>query len=148
MVYPLLWQLTMGEDGCFKWSVHMNHGIIIALSWWEYWKIYPHAQCKELIGVCFQGHIATLYEPKKMGRVVMRFFFFQQHTVSFTAPVQRPLFAHTLGYLLPVTFTHHDTFTQSFTALNTQRSGLFTCVVMFSKSNPINSGGLFPTTQW
>lgn len=94
MVYPLLWQLTMGEDSCFKWSVHMNHGIIIALSWWEYWKIYLHAQCKELIGVCFQGHIATLDEPKKTGRVVMRHFQYS------AAPVHRALFT--------LTHTHTD----------------------------------------
>lgn len=137
MVYPLLWQLTMAGDSCFKWSVHMNHGIIIALSWWEYWKIYLHAQCKELIGVCFQGHIATLHEPKKTGRVLMRHFRYS------AAPVHTVLFAHTGRYLLSVTFSHGDTFTQSFLPLNSQRTALFTCVVMFlKKQTPIKSSGL------
>lgn len=57
---------------------------------------------------------------------------------------QSTVCTHIKSYILCVTFTHNDTFTQSFTALNSQWSSLFTCVVMFSKSNPIKSGGLNP----
>lgn len=147
MVYPLLWQLTIGKDSCFKWSVHMNHGIIIALSWWEYWKIYPHAQCKELIGVCFQGHIATLYEPKKTGRVVMRHF--QYSTASLSQHLYTDCCLHTHTQIPSACNLYpHVTFTQGFTSLNTQWCAVFTCVVMFSKSYPINSGGPFHMTQW
>lgn len=47
-------------------------------------------------------------------------------------------------YLLPVTFSLGDTFTQSFLALNSQRTTLFTRVVMFflKKQTPIKSKGL------
>lgn len=99
-------------------------------------------------GLFSRAHCYTIW-ARENGKGGNEAFPIQQSTCTQTAVCTHThTHLHTDSeYLLLVTFTHHDTFTQSFTVLNTQWCALFTCVVMFSKSNPINSSGPHPATQ-